>query len=125
MMYLRKVEGILGGEFRYGIEWSGPTFLMHPYCTCEKEDCPWCAGCIRTGEEFDLRCDFCSGSRFPLRGALPGTPAPNFWYKPTGVRIWWYKYIGRNMELSSLGVTWWDGIVRRCLREVKIHGAHR
>lgn len=24
--------------------------------------------------------------------------APNFWHKPSGLKIWWYKYIGRGMD---------------------------
>ncbi len=26
--------------------------------------------------------------------------APNFWHKATGLRVWWYKYIGRDTEVS-------------------------
>ena len=25
--------------------------------------------------------------------------APNFWHKPTGFKVWWYKWIGRDMEV--------------------------
>lgn len=28
----------------------------------------------------------------------PRQSAPNFWYKPSGFKVWWYKYIGRDME---------------------------
>lgn len=32
---------------------------------------------------------------------LPSQAAPNFWYKPTGLRVWWYKYIGRSTEVDG------------------------
>lgn len=29
---------------------------------------------------------------------LPSQIAPNFWHKPSGFKVWWYKYIGRDTE---------------------------
>ena len=37
--------GVLGGRFGYGARWDNDVFLMHPYCWCESDDCPWCSGC--------------------------------------------------------------------------------
>lgn len=37
--------GCLGGEFGYGAEYENDVFMMHPYCWCEQETCPWCMGC--------------------------------------------------------------------------------
>lgn len=35
----------------------------------------------------------------------PGFPdcghAPNFWHKETGLKVWWYKYIGRDMKANK------------------------
>ena len=56
---------------KYGAVFENDIFMMHPFCWCDREDCPWCR------EE---------------------NPAPNFHYKPTGLKVWWYKYIGRDME---------------------------
>lgn len=39
------VQGFLGGAFGYGCEFENDTFMMHPYCWCESDQCPWCAGC--------------------------------------------------------------------------------
>lgn len=61
--------GLLGGEYGYGVDFENDTFMMHPFCWCEKEDCGWCCGRL-----------------------------PNFLYKPTKAKVWWYKYIGRGME---------------------------
>lgn len=56
---------------KYGADVDNSVFMMHPYCWCESEDCPWC--------EDD---------------------APNFHYKPTGLKVKWYKYIGRGEEIN-------------------------
>ena len=29
----------------------------------------------------------------------PHQTAPNFWHKSSGLKVWWYKYIGRDMEV--------------------------
>lgn len=61
---------------KYGINFDNDVFSMHRYCWCEQEDCPWC------GDSED------------------GIGAPNFHFKPTGFKLWWYKYIGRGMEMN-------------------------
>lgn len=38
-------HGALCGEFSYGAHWENDVFLMHPFCWCEKDDCPWCFSC--------------------------------------------------------------------------------
>ena len=38
-------SGVLGGEYGYGADFSNDVFMMHHYCWCERDDCPWCAGC--------------------------------------------------------------------------------
>ena len=70
-------HGFLGGEFGYGGHWDDDVFMMHPFCWCEREDCQWC--------NFDS-----------------GHGAPNFWHKASGMRVWWYKWIGRDMEVANL-----------------------
>lgn len=76
--YLSKKLGLdggygLGGENGYGAEYENDTFMMHPYCWCDRDDCKWC------GDER----------------------APNFIYKPTGYKAWWYKWIGRGQEAEG------------------------
>jgi hypothetical protein len=47
----------------------------------------------------DPVCDFCLGRGELVRmGGSAGQGAPNFWHKPSGIKIWWYKYLGRGME---------------------------
>lgn len=92
--------GLLGGEFGYGAFYEDDTFHMRPYCWCGKDDCMWCAGCLcaRPGDDD---CEYCKpGERMLAAGGLAGTGAPNFWHKPSGLRVWWYKYIGRGMRFD-------------------------
>jgi len=37
--------GGLGGDYGYGVNFENDTFMLHRYCWCERDDCPWCAGC--------------------------------------------------------------------------------
>lgn len=166
-------HGALGGEFGYGAHFENDVFLMRPYCWCERDDCPWCAGCgdaheaephteacyqarldalrrkhgakigrvwtapfgndpgAKAYEEAkralvsemglswfgnEVHCTCESESR--LRAAIaacqcdwhlgrgpfrfgPAADAPNFWHKPSGLRVRWYKWIGRDMEPES------------------------
>lgn len=142
---------------KYGRDVDNDTFMMHRYCWCEREDCPWCAGCTcpheayryyvdgqrvsqeeyhsawmeatppwpfgghKCGtpefEEYDAwwlgelakrdarfkvvhtpTCFYCTDG-YREFGGEPGKGAPNFWYKPTGLKVWWYKHIGRGTEV--------------------------
>lgn len=164
-------HGFLGGEFGYGGHWDDDLFMMRPYCWCEREDCPWCAGCNcpaasfhyfvdgqevryqqysdffdsetggllfdrpeyehegwmrkadaankRRTERHDPVCDHCLGKGM-YAPYPPGRGAPNFWHKPSGLMVWWYKYIGRSME-SAGGNAKLDarGIINDCIARVK------
>lgn len=90
-----KVNGDDGWVEKYGTDFENDVFMMHSFCWCEKIDCPWCNGELPEGhtvrkfrypenEPFDD--DWCS--------------APNFVFKPSGLKVWWYKYIGRDMETN-------------------------
>jgi hypothetical protein len=61
----------------YGTNIETDKFMMHRYCWCEREECPWCWDEEEHGERH-----------------------PNFHYKPTNFRVSWYKYIGRGMEMN-------------------------
>lgn len=65
--------GGLGGQYGYGVNYENEVFMMHPYCWCEEDTCRWC------GPE----------------------DAPNFLYKPTGGKIWWYKWIARGERIDG------------------------
>ncbi|PSR30175.1 MAG: hypothetical protein C7B46_18255 [Sulfobacillus benefaciens] len=56
----------------------------------------------RSGYRHDPVCDYCVGTGiFAHHGAVPEKGAPNFWHKPSGLRVWWYKYIGRDMTVQG------------------------
>jgi hypothetical protein len=84
---------------KYGIDISNDVFAMHPYCWCDNPECPWCH------EIYNKE----SGSTLEKS-------APNFWYKPTDLKIWWYKYIGREMESNrEFSDDEWHAIEKACL----------
>jgi hypothetical protein len=82
-------KGLLGGENGYGVSYENDVFMMHPFCWCEKDDCGWCAG---IGAMPKLLRDV-----YNVKYA-ESERLPNFLYKPTGYKLWWYKYIGRGEE---------------------------
>lgn len=149
----RVAAGFLGGEFGYGAEWDSSVFMMHPFCWCDRPDCPWCGGCdcpegsthflvdgidvgfkawmefferetsgargpgedgsewtlradaanARREERHDAICDYCRGvGKWTENGAVAGRGAPNFWHKPSGLKVWWYKWIGRDMVVHAV-----------------------
>jgi hypothetical protein len=81
----------LEGEWadKYGTNMEDDKFMMHRFCWCEKDDCPWCGGEIIP--ELMKACGFDKEQE----------TAPNFWYKPLGFKVWWYKYIGRGMRVNK------------------------
>ncbi len=135
---------------KYGTNFENEVFMMHQFCWCEQDDCPWCTGCDcpdeawhwlidgkevtheewvdffkqrveglkvespeyeRAADEADSHrsvlkedvCDFCKGTGpAALKGGEPGKSAPNFWYKPTNFKVWWYKFIGRGVETNRV-----------------------
>jgi len=56
---------------KYGTDVETDQFVMRRFCYCESESCPTC-----------------------------GMDAPNFHYKPTDFRLWWYKFIGRDHRVN-------------------------
>ncbi len=70
---------------KYGTRFENDVFMMHPYCWCEKKDCPWCA----VGMPFKI-----------ANQKNCGPAAPNFHHKPSGFKVWWYKYIGRGVTME-------------------------
>ncbi len=73
---------------KYGTAVKTEIFEMHPFCWCENDDCPWC------GEQN----------------------LPNFHYKPLDFKLWWYKYIGRGMEMNrEISALECASMLERCL----------
>lgn len=136
--------GFLGGRYGYGARCDNEVFTMHPYCWCDQDDCAWCWGCVcpdgatvyldpegvrtdadtfydnggytwgTTRQVPELVCDFCRGERLP---------APNFSHAASGVRVFWYKYLGRGMrvEVPEGCSTSWDDILAECRTWLAAH----
>lgn len=129
------VHGFLGGEFGYGAHWDNDVFQMHPYCWCEQPDCAWCYGCTcgdNTMVDYHttkpgIKCDWCSEvHKYGGVGALPPDDephygAPHFWHKPSGFRVWWYKYIGRGMNVHNPNNADVAAIFRECMKSLATH----
>ena len=129
-------HGLLGGEYGYGAIYENDVFMMHPYCWCEQEDCPWCVGCSCPDEAFTYKVN---GEEVDFEGWMKGDPAqreyivhedkqcsycreesqpaPNFLHKLSGTRITWYKYIGRGMKVE-LGDDW-GLVMESCLDSLR------
>ena len=74
---------------KYGTHFEDDKFMMHPFCWCEKDDCPWCGG--------EIILELMKSCGIEKEEEL----APNFWYKPLDFKVWWYKYIGRGVEFNK------------------------
>jgi hypothetical protein len=97
--------GLLGGEYGYGANFENDVFMIHRYCWCEREECPWCAG--DAGPLSNHSHYFSEGN----------TTAPNFLHKPSRSKVWWYKYIGRGMEIELKEK--WARIMADCVKSLR------
>lgn len=133
------VRGFLGGEYGYGCHFENDTFSMFPFywgdCTCgylereekwsnehpHKNDCPWSDW--ENVEPGKLRC-LCGHDKtwkawFQADGGHTENcllEKPNFFHKKSGLKIRWYKYIGRDMEID--GESDFREILSDCLRSI-------
>lgn len=82
------------------------------HCTCGS-DAEWLA------KANACRCDCClPAGAFAANGAEPKRGAPNFWHKPSGLKVWWYKYIGRGMEVVDPNGANIASVLHECLSVV-------
>lgn len=83
----------LGGMYGYGADHENNIFQMKEFCWCEFESCAWC------GE----------------------TEAPYFHHKESGSKVWWYKWIGRGMEIkTTLSDEDWVSMVEECIESLNV-----
>jgi len=93
----RKLCKEIGCDYEFGNE-------MH--CTCGV-NAAWKA-------RYDAcRCDWHLGKGLFRFGAA--ADAPNFWHKPSGLKVRWYKYIGRDMEIEGADGVEFRAVVDSCL----------
>lgn len=84
-------------------EWGLPEFGSAVHCTCGYQKA-WEAW--RSENDHDPACPIVR---------------PNFEHKPSGLRVHWYKYIGRSMTTNRpISFEEWRAIVRECERSVGV-----
>lgn len=65
-------------------------------------------------------CDRCMETGIYARyGAQPGKDAPNFWHKESGIKVSFYKYIGRSMEATG-PLEQWQQVIKQCVDYMRI-----
>jgi hypothetical protein len=107
---LTEALGVIAHAFRKPEEWAdkygthvdNEVFMMRPFCDCQREGCAWCGTCECDWGSEEGDCDHCTNAqRYAEAGGEPGRGAPNFWHKPSGFKVWWYRHIGRSMQTSG------------------------
>ena len=139
------VTGLLGGSYGYATAYENDVFGLHPFCWCDRDTCAWCAPCLCPDEAIVYLVDdqvvdagfFFDTGGFNGSGARasrdvtelrcrnctdPSRPAPNFWHKPSGTTVRWYKYIGRAMGVTC--DTDWGTVIADCLTSL-VNGTGR
>lgn len=106
-------HGALGGRFGYGGCWNSEVFQMHPFCWCGSDNCPWCFYNV-SWDEPQLAC----AEEYGADNQNGGGIAPHFWHKPSGMKVWWYKWIGRDMESVNVPSDL-SAIFTECLADVQ------
>lgn len=117
-------HGCLGGEFGYGARCENDVFMMHPYCWCEHVDCLWCTVWLSnetecTEEQAEEHRRKQVAEVFAVYGYGGFEQAPNFWHKPSGLQVCWYKWIGRDMQVRNPRCVNIADVFRECLASVK------
>lgn len=74
---------------KYGTNFENEKAIMHRFCWCEEETCPYCYSDEEQKVTDELK------EKYGMEDEMC---APNFWYKPLNFKVWWYKYIGRGVE---------------------------
>jgi len=104
----KKTKNNYQGGFGYGQDYENEVFKMYPFCWCEKDDCGYCAG---IGAMPQLLREI-GNVKYNESERLP-----NFLYKPSVFKLWWYKYMGRGEEQSgTLPKDWYE----KCIKSLSI-----
>lgn len=77
---------------------------------------------LHRGQRHDPVCDFCLGKGIfkkyqPDPYALG---APHFWHKKSGLKVWWYKYIGRGEKVYNPKNVEWKKVLQECIDSLHV-----
>lgn len=64
---------------------------------------------LRTESVEELQCEFCRSG---------GRAAPNFEHFASGTKVWWYKYLGRSMDVELHGE--WRSVLSSCVDSLPV-----
>jgi len=92
-------DGFLGGQFGYGTDFENDVFFM-AHC---------CQGFCKEDEDGNPTCQACKREC-------------NFEHKPSGLKICWYKWIGRSQEYkpNKSNQDEWNIIFKECIESLKV-----
>lgn len=95
--------GGMGGEFGYACEFENDVFEFHPdyqHCSCRESESGW--------------------SQDHVSDCALAANLPNFRHKASGLEVRWYKWIGRDMEISNEKLTGaeWSKILLECFESL-------
>lgn len=84
----------------------------------------WCKISDEVNKHRTMRhdgvCDYCLGKGMFEKFALkPSQSAPNLWHKQSGLKVWWYKWIGRDMKVENPHNVNVKNVFKECLKSVK------
>ena len=103
-------EALKGALPSYGEEFKNDVFEMHPQYWDDDCLCGW----EEQAENFE--------DTHPPSETCP-LVRPNFHHYRSGLKVWWYKYMGRSEESNmELGFREWATIVFECLDSIKEEG---
>jgi NAD-dependent dihydropyrimidine dehydrogenase PreA subunit len=70
--------------------------------------------------EFAGNCAYCTSTGlWSHPGLVKSFGMPNFWHKPSGFRVRWYKYISRDMEFyGSTDIAGLKAMTEDCIRSI-------
>lgn len=105
-------------------------FFMHSYCWCEKIDClhctPWLGNETNCSEDesraYRKKQEAEIAERFGSGSLNNWGRAPNFWHKRTGMKVNWYKHIGRGMEFYNPNNADIIEVFQECISSLSTNG---
>ena len=73
----------------------------------------------RTRSKFPLVCSYCTRLEGE-NGEAAKIQAPNFWHMESGLKVWWYKYIGREMDVRISEGKIFSEVLQQCLDSLEV-----
>jgi hypothetical protein len=130
-VYLYFKDGVRISKEQHNAEWrdyaGSPAGDVYEYGTKAYRDYrkKWEAKINERNRRYTFEsagnCAYCTSTGlWSHPGLVKSFGMPNFWHKPSGFRVTWYKYIGRGMEFyGSTDMAGLLAMAADCIRSVK------